>query len=178
VLPWPVTVLFKLSVSTIETNNVNFYNKEGIVQIIFTLMCLYYYIRISNVICPGLYCLFCWYWYNCSPSYLKLSFHNHISHRIVENKKEYWLNMATTWKIEWIWNLQMNKTCQVIECAWLDWCNLIGIQLTTKYKIHTKYDDNLRLPEYRKSEDTICVTYQNQHAKGQRSPRERTKGKQ
>jgi hypothetical protein len=72
----------------------------------------------------------------------------------------------------------MSKACQFVECAWLDWCNLIGRQRTTKYKIGTKYDDNLRLPEYRKSEDTICVTYQNQHAKGQRSPRERTKGKQ
>jgi hypothetical protein len=30
-LPWPVTVLFKLSVWTIETNNVNFYNEEGFV---------------------------------------------------------------------------------------------------------------------------------------------------
>jgi hypothetical protein len=48
VLPWPVTVLSKLSVWTIETNNVNFYNEEGIVLIIFTLMSLYYYIWISN----------------------------------------------------------------------------------------------------------------------------------
>jgi hypothetical protein len=28
------------------------------------------------------------------------------------------------------------KVKQVSECAWLDWCNLIGIQITTTYKIH------------------------------------------
>ena len=63
-------------------------------------MSLYYYIWISNIICPGLYCLFCSYWYNCSPSYLKLSFHNHISHRIVEYKKEYWLNIFMFCKLQ------------------------------------------------------------------------------
>ena len=38
-------------------------------------------------------------------------------------------------KIERIWYLQTSKACQVVECAWLDWCNLIRIHIATKYKI-------------------------------------------
>ena len=41
-------------------------------------------------------------------------------------------------KIEIIWYLQVIKAWQVVECAWLDWCNLIVMQVTTKYKIRTK----------------------------------------
>jgi hypothetical protein len=48
----------------------------------------------------------------------------------------------------------MSKACQVVEYAWLDWCNLIGKQRTTKYKIGTKYDDNLRLYKNRESRKT------------------------
>jgi hypothetical protein len=43
-----------------------------------------------------------------------------------------------------IFLLMNSESCQIVECAWLDWCNLITIQRTTKYKIRTKYDDNLR----------------------------------
>jgi hypothetical protein len=49
------------------------------------------------------------------------------------------------------WYLQNSESCQIVECAWLDWCNLITIQITTKYKIRTKYDDNLRLYKNRES---------------------------
>jgi len=34
-------------------------------------------------------CLFCWFWWNCWPSCIRRSLHNHISHRIVEYKKGY-----------------------------------------------------------------------------------------
>ena len=36
-------------------------------------------------------------------------------------------------KIEGIRYLQMNKAWQVVECAWLDWCNLIIVQIPAKY---------------------------------------------
>ena len=71
----------------------------------------------------------------------RLSFHNHISHIIVKYKKKYyWLNIfmfckLQHGKIEIIWYLQISKVCQVVECACLDWCNLIITQSTTKYKI-------------------------------------------
>jgi hypothetical protein len=39
--------------------------------------------------------------------------------------------------LEEIWYLQFSKSCQVVECPWLDWCNLIGIQITTTYTIRT-----------------------------------------
>ena len=42
------------------------------------------------------------------------------------------------------WYLQIIKVRQVVECAWLDWCNIIGIQITTTYKIRTKYYENIR----------------------------------
>jgi hypothetical protein len=29
------------------------------------------------------------------------------------------------------WYLQIIKVRQVAECSWLDWCNLIGMQITT-----------------------------------------------
>jgi hypothetical protein len=106
------------------------------------------FIMVSDVEVRG-DCLFCWYWWNCWPSWLKPSFHNHISHRIVENKKYHWLNIFMFWKlqhgkIEIISYLQMSKTWQVVECAFLDWCNLIIMQITTKYKIRTKYNENFR----------------------------------
>ena len=116
----------------------------------------------------------CWYWWNCWPSWLKLSFHNHISHRIVEYKQDNWLNIScfvsyNIWhriveykKDYWliifmfcnlqhgilqrIWYLQFSKGCQVVE---LYWCILITFQITTKYKIRTKYNDNLRPNKHR-----------------------------
>jgi hypothetical protein len=33
-------------------------------------------------------------------------------------------------KIEGIWYLQMSKAWQVVQCAWLDWCDLISVQIT------------------------------------------------
>jgi hypothetical protein len=127
---WQVLFICKYQIHSIF--HVVFYNEEGIVQIIFTLMSLYYYIWISNVIYPGLYCLFCWYWYNCSPSCLKLSFHNHISHRIVEYKKEYSLNIFMFCKLQYgipegIWYLESSMSC---------------------LEIRTKYNDNLRPNKY------------------------------
>ena len=70
----------------------------------------------------------------------RLSFHNHISHIIVKYKKYYWLNIFMVCKlqhgkIERIWYLQIKKACQVVECAFLDGCNLIRMKITTKYKI-------------------------------------------
>jgi hypothetical protein len=68
-----------------------------------------------------------------------LNFHFIIaSHRIVEYKKYHWLSILMLWKlqhgkIERIWYLQSSKTWQVVECAYLDWCNLIRTQITTKY---------------------------------------------
>jgi hypothetical protein len=114
----------------------------------FPTLLILVYIMVSDVEVRG-DCLFCWYWWNCWPSWLKPSFHNHISHRIVENKKYHWLSIFMFWKLqhgklERISYLQMSKTWQVVECAYLDWCNLIRIQITTKYKIRTKYNENLR----------------------------------
>ena len=60
-------------------------------------------------------------------------------------------------KIEVIWYLQSSKACQVVECAFLDWCNLIRIQITAKYKIRTKYNDKLRLNKHKKSRKTTFV---------------------
>jgi hypothetical protein len=42
----------------------------------------------------------------------------------------------------------MFKVRQVVECAWLDWCNLIGIQITTTYTIRTKYYENMKPNKY------------------------------
>ena len=125
-------------------------------------MSLYYYIWISNVICPGLYCLLCEYWYNCSPSCLRFSFHNHISHRIDEYKRDHWLSKLMFCKLQYgipegIWYLQSSKSCQVVECPWLDWCILIAIQITTTYEIRTKYNDNLRPNKYTESQKTKFV---------------------
>ena len=50
--------------------------------------------------------------------------------------------------LEGIVYLQSSKSCQIVECPWLDWCNLIGIQITTTYKIHTKYYENMRSNKY------------------------------
>ena len=88
-------------------------------------------------------CLFCWYWWNCWPSWHTPSFHNNISHRIIEYKEDHWLNLfmfckQQHGKLEGIQYLLSSKAWQVVECAYLDWCNLIRIQITTKYKIRTK----------------------------------------
>jgi hypothetical protein len=60
-------------------------------------------------------------------------------------------------KIERISYLQISKTLQVVECAYLDWCNLIRTQITTKYKIRIKYNDNLRPNKQRESRKTSFV---------------------
>ena len=60
-------------------------------------------------------------------------------------------------KIEIIWYLQLGKTCQVVECAFLDWCNLIIMQITTKYKIRTKYNENFRPNKDMESRKTTFV---------------------
>jgi hypothetical protein len=52
------------------------------------------------------------------------------------------------------WYLQIMKVRQVSECAWLDWCNLIGMQITTTYKIRTKYYENMRLNKHKESSKT------------------------
>ena len=88
-------------------------------------------------------CLFCWYWWNCWPSWHTSSLHNNISHIIIEYKEDHWLNLfmfckLQHGKLEGIQYLQSSKAWQVVECAYLDWCNLIRIQITTKYKIRTK----------------------------------------
>jgi hypothetical protein len=78
-------------------------------------------------------------------------------------------------KIEWIWYLQLIKAWQVVEYAWLNWCNLIRMQITTKYKICTKYNDNLRPNKYKESWKTTFVypepTYRNTKVKGRRNTR-------
>jgi hypothetical protein len=56
-----------------------------------------------------------------------------------------------------IWSLQSSESCQVVEYAWLDWCNIIGIQIITKYKIRTKYNDILRSSKHTESRKTIFV---------------------
>ena len=40
---------------------------------------------------------------------------------------------------------------EAIECAWLDWCNLILVQILTKYKIPTKYYVNIRPNKHNES---------------------------
>jgi uncharacterized protein (UPF0179 family) len=59
--------------------------------------------------------------------------------------------------LEGIVYLQSSMSCQVVECPWLDWCNLIGIQITTTYEIRTKYNDNLRPNKYTESQKTKFV---------------------
>ena len=93
----------------------------------------------------------------------RLSFYNHISHRIVKYKKYYWLYIFMVCKlqhgkIERIWYLQIKKACQVVECAFLDWCNLIRMKITTKYKIRTKYNDNLNPNNYKDSRKTTSLS--------------------
>jgi hypothetical protein len=62
-------------------------------------------------------------------------------------------------KIERIWYLQISKTWQVVECAYLDWCNLIRSQITTKYEIRIKYNDNLRPNKQRSMLSQWCFLY-------------------
>jgi hypothetical protein len=126
-------------------------------------------------------CLFCWYWWNCWPSWLKPSFHNNMSHRIVEYEKDYWISIfmfckSQHGKIEGIWYLQISKAWQVVECVWLDWCNLIIIQNPTKYKIRTKYNDNLKPNEYNESRKTTLVLPEPTYRRTKIKEQERTKG--
>ena len=84
------------------------------------------------------------------------------SHRIVEYKKDHWLNIfmfckLQHGKIEGIWYLQTNKSWQVAECVCLDWCDRITVQKTAKYKIRTKYKGNLRTNNYKESRKTTFV---------------------
>ena len=77
-------------------------------------------------------------------------------------KKDYWLNIFMFCKlqhgqIEINWYLQISKACQVVECAFLDWCNLIRIQITAKYKIRTKDNNNLRPNKHKESRKTTSV---------------------
>ena len=134
---------------------------------------------ISNVICRDLYCSqwFWGEWWVCWPSWLKV-FLFIITSRIelLNIKKDHWLNICMLCKlqhgkIERIWYLQTSKACQVVEWAWLDWCNMIRIHITTKYKIdviwlwwkqlqhikYTKYNDNLRPNMHIESRKTTFV---------------------
>jgi hypothetical protein len=52
------------------------------------------------------------------------------------------------------WYLQIMKVGQVSECAWLDWYNLIGIQIDTTNKIHTKYCEHMRPNKHMESPKT------------------------
>ena len=126
---------------------------------------------IFNVICRGLYCSqwlwgerwVSWYWWNCWPSWLK-DFLVISTSRIdlLNIKKDHRLNIFMFCKlqhekIEIIWYSQNNEACQVVECTFLDWCNLIRMQLTTKYKIRTKFNDNLKRYKYMESRKTTLV---------------------
>ena len=66
---------------------------------------------------------------------------------------------------------------QVVECGWLDWCNLIRMQTTTKYKIRTNYMAIWYPTSIGKVRRQHLCNH-NQHTEGQTSKRERTKGKQ
>jgi hypothetical protein len=46
------------------------------------------------------------------------------------------------------------KELKAVECDWLDWCNLIRIQITTTYKIRTKYNENMRPNKNKESPTT------------------------
>jgi len=66
----------------------------------------------------------------------RLSFHNHISHKIVKYRKvsltkhiPYFVSYQHGTR-EIIWYLQLNKAFQVVECTWLDWCNRVISQIT------------------------------------------------
>ena len=47
----------------------------------------------------------------------------------------------------------MIKPGQAVECAWMDWCNLIVAQVTTKYKIPTKNYVNIRPHKHNESQN-------------------------
>jgi hypothetical protein len=104
---------------------------------------------------------------------------NHIirSVSIRAYEKDHWLNIfmfckLQHGKIEIIWYLQISKACQVVE--FLDWCNLIRIQMTAKYKIRTKTMTIWDPISIRKvGRQHLCN--QNQHTEGQRSKREKEK---
>ena len=70
------------------------------------------------------------------------------------NKKKYWTCIIILCKLQHgmqkgTWYLQFIKVRQAIECAWLDWGNLIGAQIPTKYKIPTIYYANIRPNKHR-----------------------------
>ena len=55
-------------------------------------------------------------------------------------------------EMQWgTWYLQIIKARQPVEYAWLDWCNLIGTEVTAKYKIPTKSYVNFRRNNYNES---------------------------
>ena len=90
-------------------------------------------------------CSFCWYRKNCWPSQFTFGFHYYQS----LNKKKYWTCIIMLCKLQHgmqlgTWYFQTIKAMEAIECAWLDWCNLILVQILTKYKIPTKYYVNIR----------------------------------
>jgi hypothetical protein len=51
----------------------------------------------------------------------------------------------------------MQLSVSIVECLSLDWCNLIRKQITTKYKIRTKYNENLRPNKHNESRKTTFV---------------------
>ena len=71
-------------------------------------------------------------------------------------------------KIERHCYLQISKACQAVKCAFLDWCNLIRIQIPTKYKIRTntmRIWNSISIQKVGRQQ--LCN--QNQHTEGQRS---------
>jgi len=93
-------------------------------------------------------------------------------------KKYHWLSIfvfckSQHGKIERIWYLQKSKAWQVVECACLDWCNLIRIQITKKYKIRTKYNENLRPNKYKESRKTTFVLPESTYRRTKVNKRER-----
>jgi hypothetical protein len=74
-------------------------------------------------------CLFCWYWWNCWPSWHTSSLHNNISHIIIEYKEDHWLNLfmfckLQHGKLEGIQYLQSSMACKSLNhficiCSWL-----------------------------------------------------------
>jgi hypothetical protein len=115
-------------------------------------------------------CLFCWYWWNCWPSWLKPSFHNNMSHRIVEYEKDYWISIfmfckSQHGKIEGIWYLQLSKAAWN-DVIWLEDNTLQNI----KYVLNTM---TIRGPiNIRKvGRQHLCI--QNRHTEGQNPKKER-----
>ena len=75
-------------------------------------------------------------------------------------------------KIEIISYLQLSKAWYVAECAFLDWCNLIRIQITTKYEMHTKYNDNMSPNKHKESRKTTYIKPEPTHQRTKFKERE------